>query len=215
MTEGIILIHGIFRTNSCMKKIARLFENKNYKTLNIEFPSTKYDILSLAKIIHQEVKEFAQQVTKIHFIGHSIGGLIIRTYLNIYSLENLGRVVMLGTPNNGSEIADFLKDFYLYKKLYGPAGQQLITDQSKFKNIFGSINYELGVIAGISSFHFIANKIIGKESDGRVSVISTKVEGMKDHITIKSTHVGLTSNKEAWQFTKNFIETGNFNYKKL
>lgn len=215
MTEGIILIHGIFRTNSCMKKIARFFENKNYKTLNIEFPSTKYDISSLAKIIHQEVKEFAQQVTKIHFIGHSIGGLIIRTYLNTYSLENLGRVVMLGTPNNGSEIADFLKDFYLYKKLYGPAGQQLITDQSKFKNIFGSINYELGVIAGISSFHFIANKIIGKESDGRVSVISTKVEGMKDHITIKSTHVGLTSNKEAWQFTKNFIETGNFNYKKL
>lgn len=154
-------------------------------------------------------------MTRIHFIGHSIGGLIIRTYLNTYSLENLGRVVMLGTPNNGSEIADFLKDFYLYKKLYGPAGQQLITDQSKFKNIFGSINYEVGVIAGISSFHFIANKIIGKESDGRVSVISTKVEGMKDHITIKSTHVGLTSNKEAWQFTKNFIETGSFNYKKI
>lgn len=215
MTEGIILIHGIFRTNSCMKKIAKFFENKNYKTLNIEFPSTKYDILSLAKIIHPQLKDFAQQVTKIHFIGHSLGGLIIRTYLNSYKLENLGRVVMLGTPNQGSEISDFLQDFYIYKKLYGPSGQQLITDQSKFKNIFGSVNYELGIIAGISKFNFIANKIIGKESDGRVSVISTELEGMKEHITIKSSHVGLTSNKKTWHLTANFIETGSFNNKKF
>jgi triacylglycerol esterase/lipase EstA (alpha/beta hydrolase family) len=125
MTEGIILIHGIFRTNSCMKKISKFLESKNYKTLNVEFPSTKYDILSLAKIIHPQVKEFSQQVTKINFIGHSLGGLIIRAYLHVYRVENLGRVVMLGTPNHGSELADFLQDFYIYKKLYGPSGQQL------------------------------------------------------------------------------------------
>ena len=162
------------------------------------------------KLIHPQIQNFATQVTKIHFVGYSMGGLIIRAYLNLYHPNNLGRVVMLGTPNQGSEVADFLQNFWIYKKLYGPAGQQLVTDQTAFKDIFGSIDYELGVIAGNSPYYFIANKIIGKEADGRVSIINTKVEGMKKHAVIKSGHTMLSSNKKAWQLTLSFLGNGSF-----
>ncbi len=210
MQEGVVLLHGILRTNLCMKGLADFLKNNNYKILNIDYPSSKYDMLSIAKLIHLQIQDFSTQITKIHFVGYSMGGLIIRTYLNLYRPNNLGRVVMLGAPNHGSEVADFLQNFWIYKKLYGPSGQQLITDQTAFKDIFGSINYELGIIAGSSPFYFIANKIIGKEADGRVSIINTKVEGMKEHAVIKSGHTMLSSNKKAWQLTLAFLDTGSF-----
>ncbi len=210
MKEGVVLLHGILRTKRCMKGLANFLEKNGYKTLNINYPSSKHDILSIAKLIHPQIQDFAAQVIKIHFVGYSMGGLIIRAYLNLYHLNNLGRVVMLGTPNHGSEIADFLRNFWIYKKLYGPAGQQLTTNQTVFKDIFGDINYELGVIAGNSSHYFVANKIIGKETDGRVSIINTKIEGMKEHVVIRSGHTMLASNQEAWQLTLAFLDSGSF-----
>lgn len=210
MTEGIILLHGILRTAKCMNGLAKFLESNKFKVLNLNYPSSKYDIASIATSLNATINEFANQVTKIHFVGYSMGGLIIRAYLNLHRPDNLGRVVMLGTPNQGSEIADFLKDFFLYKKLYGPAGQQLITDQMSFKEIFGAINYELGVIAGVSPYYMVANKIIGRESDGRVSVVSTQINGMQDHVIIKSGHTLLPANKQAWQLTLNFLSKGSF-----
>ena len=210
MKEGVVLLHGILRTKGCMRGLANFLENNNYKVLNIDYPSSKHDIASLAQLIHPQIQNFATQVTKIHFVGYSMGGLIIRTYLNLHSPTNLGRVVMLGTPNQGSEVADFLQNFWIYKKLYGLAGQQLITDQTAFKHIFGNVNYELGVIAGSSPYNFIANKIIRKEADGRVSIINSKIEGMKEHIVIKSGHTMLSSNQKAWQLTLAFLDIGSF-----
>ena len=166
MNEGVVLLHGILRTSQCMRGLSLFLKKENYKVLNLEYPSSKYDILSIAKLIRPQIQDFADQVT------------------------------------------NFLQSFAIYKTLYGPAGQQLITDQTEFKDIFGSINYEL--IAGSSPFYYIANKIIGKESDGRVSIINTKIEGMKEHIIINSGHTMLASNKKAWQLTLSFLNTGTF-----
>ena len=210
MTEGVVLLHGILRTKHCLKGLVNFLQNNNYKVLDIDYPSSKHDILSIAKLLHLQIQKFATQVTKVHFVGYSMGGLIIRAYLNLYYPNNLGRVVMLGTPNQGSEIADFLQNFWIYKKLYGPAGQQLITNQTAFKDIFGCVNYELGVIAGSSSFYLIANRIIKKESDGRVSIENTKVKNMKEHIVVRSGHTMLANNKQAWQLTLAFLNTGSF-----
>lgn len=210
MQEGVILLHGILGMSHYMNGISKFLESRNYKVLNINYPSTKHDISSIVELIHPQIKEFSSQMVKVHYVGHSMGGLIIRAYLNLYQPDNLGRVVMLGTPNKGSELADFLKNSSIYKKLYGPSGQQLITDQTIFKNILGNINYELGIISGRSSFYIIANKIIDKESDGRVSIVSTQIEGMQDHVIIKSGHVALAINKKAWKLTFNFLNTGRF-----
>jgi triacylglycerol esterase/lipase EstA (alpha/beta hydrolase family) len=210
MQQGAVLLHGILRTKDCMQGLADFLEQNNYKVLNIDYPSSKYNLLSLANLIHPQIRDFATQVTKIHFVGYSMGGLIIRAYLKLYNPVNLARVIMLGTPNKGSEIADFLQDFWIYKKLYGPAGQQLITNQTSFKDIFGSVNYELGVVAGRSPYYFIANRIINEESDGRVSINNTKLDGMKEHIIVNSGHNWLSTNQKIWRLTLSFLNHGSF-----
>lgn len=210
MTEGVILLHGILGEKKCMKKFADFLENNGYKTLNIGYASSKYDISTICNHIHAEILDFSNKVDKINFIGFSLGGLIIRAYLNINKPTNLNRVVMIGTPNKGSEIADYLKNYWIYKKLYGPAGQQLTTDQSNFREIFGNIYYELGVIAGESSVNFIANKIINQSNDGRVSIINTYIKGLSDHIVIKSHHRKLTSNQQVWKLSLDFLNKGKF-----
>jgi len=212
MNEGVVLLHGILRTNRCMSGLASFLEGQGYKTLNLDYPSAKYDISSIAELIHGTIKKFADKHSKIHFIGYSMGGLVIRAYLQKYRLENLGKIVMIATPNKGSEVADFLQNFWLYKKLYGPAGQQLITDQQSFKDILGDIYYDLGIISGISPYYFFGNYLIGKKNDGRVSIESSKIEGMKDQVTIKSGHTWIPSYKKTWQQAARFIATGKFEY---
>ena len=139
-----------------------------------------------------------------------MGGLLIRAYLNKYRPEKLGRVVMIGTPNQGSEVADFVQNWRLYQKLYGPAGQQLITKQDSFSHFFGQVDYELGVIAGNRPIDIISSRIISKPNDGKVSIDSTKITGMKGHVVVPSSHTFFPTHKQTWQQTLNFLQNGQF-----
>lgn len=203
--EGVVLLHGIFRTYRSMAGFARYLEQQGYDVLNVDYPSTKHPIEVLADIIHPKISIFSNQVEKLHFVGYSMGGLLIRAYIHKYRPEKLERVVMVGTPNKGSEVADFLKGISLYQKLYGPAGQQLITEQMEFIAHLGDIHYPLGVIAGNRPIDPISSRIIKIPNDGKVSIESTKIAGMKDHITIPCSHTFLPSSKMVWSHTLDFM----------
>ncbi|MBU6476259.1 MAG: alpha/beta fold hydrolase, partial [Alphaproteobacteria bacterium] len=192
----IVLLHGIFRGKSSMSGMERGLAQKGYDVLNIGYPSLKKPIEELIDDVHAEIaRRSGKGSGMLHFVGHSLGGLVIRAYLHKFRPENLGRVVMLGTPNHGSEIADIFASFLPYKMFYGPAGQQLVTDQSRFENIFGSVDYDLGVIAGDKSFDPVMSWFIPGADDGRVSVARTKLDGMKDHLTLHITHTFMPSKK--------------------
>lgn len=211
MEEAIIILHGIFRTHRSMRGLAMFLEQAGYQVLNLSYPSTKHDLEKLAELIHPRINSFiSKNHSKVHFIGYSMGGLLIRVYLKKYRPRNLGRVVMVGTPNRGSEVADFLKDFYIYRKLYGPAGQQLITNQEKFSHIFCELDFEAGMIAGNTSIDPISSKMIGKPNDGKVSLESAFMEGAKEQIIISSSHTFFPSNRQMWAQALSFIKTGKF-----
>ncbi|MEI6730726.1 MAG: alpha/beta fold hydrolase [Pseudomonadota bacterium] len=211
MNDGIIILHGIFRTERCMSGLAKFLQKSGFKVLNLGYPSTKYSLEELADIIHKDIESFAVNVTgKLHFVGYSMGGLLIRAYLKKYRPSNLGRVVLIGTPNYGSEVADFVKNWALYKKLYGPAGQQLITDQSDFKHIFADTDFEVGIVAGNRPLDFISSRIIKAESDGKVSLKSATLEGAKDRVIIPCSHTFFPQNKKMWLQVVHFIGYGKF-----
>ena len=105
-----------------------------------------------------------------------------------------------------------MKNFWPYKKIYGPAGQQLTTDQSAVKHLFGEVNYELGIIAGNSTIDPIGSLIIPGVDDGKVAVERTKLEGMKDHIIVSASHSFFPSNKEVQKQTLHFLKNGNFKH---
>ena len=210
--DYVIVLHGIFRTSSHMQKIAMHLESEGFDVINLDYPSTDYPLEDLIEIIHQDIQKHIVEDKPIHFVGYSMGGLLLRGLLEKYPPQNLGRVVQLAPPNKGSEVADFLKSNWLYKKLYGPAGQQLTTDQTEILHLLGHVHYELGVVSGSRSLDPICSLLIKGQSDGKVSIESTKIEGMKDHIIVKGTHTFFPRNKEVQRQAAHFLKYGEFNH---
>ena len=140
-----------------------------------------------------------------------MGGLLARVYLARYRPVRLGRVVMLGTPNGGSEIADRLGNLIAYRAFFGPAGRQLGTVRdAALDAMLPPVDYPVGIIAGNRSIYPLASAMLPRPNDGRVSVENTKLDGMADHIVIGASHPGLPRNRLAIEQTITFLRDGRF-----
>ena len=213
--DYVVMLHGIARSSSHMKSLAKYLTKEGYEVINIDYPSTDHKFDKLTEIIEKELSNKLTKNKTTHFVSYSLGAVLTRILINKYKPKNLGKVVQLAPPNAGSEVADFLKNNWLYKKIYGPSGEQLVTNQKKIKDMFGKIDYELGIIAGNSTIDPISSfMIIPGPDDGKVSIESTKLEGMKDHIIVSASHTFFPSNKQVKKQTLYFLQNGKFNHKK-
>lgn len=208
--DYVVIFHGIFRTNRHMRKLAAHISSQGYDVLNLNYPSTRYPLETLVDMAWQNVLSHMTENKRVHFVGYSMGGLLVRALLSKYRPVQLGRVVLLAAPNHGSEVADLLKNNWLYKKLYGPAGQQLITNQSSIASLFSGIYYECGVLAGSLSLDPICSYFIRGKDDGKVSIESTKISGMKAHAIVNTTHTWFPHNKDVQRQTVSFLKNGCF-----
>jgi pimeloyl-ACP methyl ester carboxylesterase len=214
LRHGVVLLHGIARTSRSLKKLETALQRSEFATLNLDYDSRKKPLDALAADLHPRIADFAGKTAgTIHFVGHSMGGLLTRVYLANYRPARLGRVVMLGTPNGGSEVADFLKRFAVYRAFYGPAGLQLSTEQDQTLRSLPPVDYDLGIVAGCRSVDPISsNFILPKPNDGKVSVHHTRLDGMADHTTVKATHTGLLRHPIVIDQTIAFLLQGRFGY---
>jgi pimeloyl-ACP methyl ester carboxylesterase len=187
-------------------------EASGFATLNLDYASRRNPLEALADDIHSAIAGFAAGVDgSLHFVCHSMGGLLARVYLARYRPQRLGRVVLLGTPNGGSEIADRLKNFGAFRAFFGPAGQQLGTQRSAVDDaMLPPIDYSVGVIAGNRSIDPVAGTMLPKPHDGRVSVANTRLDGMADHIIVETSHPWLVRNGLAIEQTITFVRDGSF-----
>ena len=183
-----------------------------YATLNLDYDSRRKPLDALAEDIQPAIAPFANGLNgSIHFVCHSMGGLLARVYLARHRPSRLGRVVMLGTPNGGSEIADRLKNLSAYRAFFGPAGQQLGTLRDAATSaLLPAADYPLGIIAGSRSVYPITSVMLPRPHDGRVSVAATRLDGMADHIVIPASHPWLVRNAEAIAQTIAFLRSGKF-----
>jgi pimeloyl-ACP methyl ester carboxylesterase len=188
-------------------------ERAGFTTLNLDYPSRRKRLEALAEDLHPAIQGFADRIgSPVHFIGHSMGGLLARVYIERHRPKRLGRVVMLGTPNGGSEIVDRLKNFGAYRAFFGPAGQQLGTQRDDATNaLLPPPDYPVGIVAGNRSIDPLAGAMLPKPHDGRVSVANTKLEGMADHIVVEAAHPFLMRNSIAIAQTIAFLQEGKFN----
>ncbi|MBJ7538719.1 alpha/beta hydrolase [Marinomonas sp. C1424] len=198
------------RTDRSMDKMEEVLKAEGYTVINYDYPSTRYDITTIAKeYLPKAVAQCKPDVT-VNFVTHSLGGIVLRKYLSINMLENLGRVVMLGPPNKGSEVVDKLKNIPGFKLINGPAGMQLGTDDSSAPNSLGPVNYPVGIIAGRSTINPILSQMLPNPDDGKVSVERTKLEGMTDHIVVSVSHPFLMRDKDVIRQVKAFLHEGAF-----
>jgi len=210
--DGVVLLHGISRTARSFRKMQTALEGCGFATLNQDYASRRKALEALAEDIHPAIQRFADGIDgSVHFVGHSMGGLLARVYLARYRPKRLGRVVMLGTPNSGSEIADRLKHIGAYRAWFGPAGQQLVTQRdATIAAMFPPIDYPVGIIAGNRSVDPTMSAFLPKPHDGRVSVENTRLDGMADHIIVGTSHPWLVRNGRAIEQTITFVRDGSF-----
>lgn len=209
---GVVLLHGIAGSSLLMRKLERALRRAGFATLNLDYASRKKSLASLADDSHGAIAAFAaRQDGPIHFVGHSMGGLLARVYIATYRPARLGRVVMLGTPNGGSEVADRLKDVAAYRAYFGPAGAQLLTTQDETLAALPPLDYPVGIIAGSRFLDPISGLLLlPRPNDGRVSVASSKLADMADHTIVKSSHMGLLLHPVAISQTIAFLRDGRF-----
>ncbi len=213
--EMVILLHGIGHNKVFMIATEKALQAEGYDTLNISYPSLRQNIKELSRWLSEQLIEHRiwENSSKVHFVVHSLGGLVSGTYLEDYKdtipQEKMGRVVMLGTPHGGSEVADFLKENPLYIWAFGPAGQELTTEARQEQKIHPW--YELGIIAGAPDKTFtIGQFFIDTEHDGCVSVESTKIEGMTAHKTMPVLHSFMAWMPDVQKQVVHFLQQGTF-----
>ena len=210
--ECVILLHGLVRSAASMKALEERLQHEGYDVRNIDYPSRDHPIEILAEeAVGRGIQECEQKSpTKINFVTHSLGGILVRMYSKKNGNTKIHRVVMLGPPNQGIEVVDKLKNTLGFELLNGPAGLQLGTGLSDIPKSLGPVNFDLGVIAGTQSINLILSILLPDRDDGKVSVESTKVAGMKDFVSLPVTHPLMMKNEAVIEQTVHFLRHGSF-----
>jgi pimeloyl-ACP methyl ester carboxylesterase len=218
--RGVVLIHGLGRSPLSMRPIERRLAAHGYAVLNLGYPSRSADIPSLAAGIARDIAGWRPGDT-MDFVTHSLGGVLIRHAVasGALSVERIHRVVMLGPPNSGSELADRLPRWPvvgpLYRRLTGPAGAQLGTDDQSAPAQLPAVTFDVGVIAGTRSYNPIFSALLGASNDGKVRVDRTPVTGMRDFLEVPYWHPFLMTPTPVHDAILAFLETGRFRHSTL
>lgn len=212
--EHVILLHGMGRTKRSMALLERRLRKAGFKTANIGYPSLLKNIKQLADEHLAPVVDScrADGAARVHFVTHSLGGIIVRQYLQDKELPAGSRMVMLAPPNQGSELAELLKRFFLYRWIMGPAAQELGISPDSVPISLGPISVETGIIIGTRSIMPFGSRIFNGPNDGKVSVERAKLTGMKDFLVLPAGHAFIMRNPAAIEQVIRFLQHGEFHH---
>jgi hypothetical protein len=210
--ECVIVLHGLGRTAYSMSRIENALGNNHYLVWNESYPSTSENIEELATTAINKGLKFcsSNNAAAIHFVTHSLGGILVRQYLQHNTIAGLGRIVMLSPPNQGSEVADLLNEYSLYHLILGPAAAQLGTDEDSLVRQLKPVKGEIGIITGDNSLDPWFSPVIPGEDDGKVSVESAKLDEMSDFITVHNGHTFIMRDQRVINQILYFLGHGRF-----
>jgi triacylglycerol lipase len=209
--ECVVLLHGLGRTQASMLPLQLALERAGYTVWNRSYPSTKAGIEQLSAVVGDAVAACrARRAERIHFVTHSMGGILVRAYFQDHRVAEAGRVVMLAPPNHGSEVVDAYRERWWFRSATGPAGQQLGTAADSLPNRLKPIPLEIGVIAGNSSSDPWFSDMFAADHDGKVSVASASLPEMKDLLVVPNGHTFMVNAPGVMAQVLAFLRSGAF-----
>ena len=211
--ECVILLHGLARTSAAMEEMQEALTDEGYFVVNDSYPSREYPIEELAPMAIDPALEKCQQAgngERVSFVTHSLGGILVRYYMQHNELDVMGRVVMLGPPNQGSSAADSMRNIPGFELLNGPAGSQLGKGEDSVPLSLGVPEFEFAVIAGNRTIDPVTSLMLPNPDDGKVSVADTRLEGMADFALVTVSHAYIMKDEEVIELVKQFLRDGRF-----
>lgn len=211
-TDCVVLLHGLNRSWRAMRPMAEALQEAGFATVNVDYPSQSGTIEEIAPLaVGLGLGGCrATGATKIHFVTHSMGGILLRYQQKHDPAPELGRVVMLGPPNQGSSMIDRTRDWPGFELFSGEAGAQLGTDEDSIPLQLGPVDFELGVIAGTGTINILMSAMMPEDDDGKVTVPETQVEGMDDFLVVGKSHRYITRGDVVIRNTESFLRDGHF-----
>ncbi len=211
--DCVVLLHGLARTAASMDVMQQALADAGFETANIDYPSRHHTVEELAAMAVPDgvaACRAKQGVERIHFVTHSLGGILLRQFLAGNELEELGRVVMLAPPNQGSNAVDELDHLPGFDWLNGPAGRQLGKGENSVPLRLGPADFEVGIIAGSRTIDPVTSAVLDNPDDGRVSVEDTRLEGMRDFVVVEHSHAFIMRMSRPVELTIRFLTSGSF-----
>jgi hypothetical protein len=210
--ETVVLLHGVAMRPFSLGRIAAALRRDGYRVVNLGYPSRTLPLEQIARH-HLPAQLRAHRVdaaARVHFVTHSMGGLVLRLYLQEQRPANLGRVVMLGPPNHGSAAADYAATRRLLRWIGGVNLPALGTGEAAVARWLPAADFEVGVIAGTRSIHGLFRRVLRGENDGTVTVESARLEGMKDFLALPRSHTLMLWRRDVLAQARAFLRDGKF-----
>jgi len=201
--EAVVLLHGMGRSWVSMTLLAFRLKRAGYETHLFGYNPRVETLDELTARLHDVVIENVR-APSFHFVGHSLGNIIVRNGFRNGFRPGLGRIVMLAPPNGPAALAGALRQSKVYQWYTGDSGQKL-ADDAFFRSLpVPSVDF--GIIAGDRG-HRIAFR---DANDGVVRVENTKLAGMRDWVLVHHTHTFIMMAKDTYTLCSRFLNTGSF-----
>ena len=219
--DTVVLLHGLGLGRWAMARLERSLRAEGYRTVNLTYPSRSLPLEQLAAewLPAQLRSRGVAAAPHFHFVTHSMGGIVLRAWLREAQRKNggrppagLGRVVMLAPPNQGSAVADRLRCFPPFRWFTGVNGIRLGTGADSLPRALGPwpAAVDLGIIAGDRTLNPLFSAWLDGANDGKVSVASTRLTGLRDHLVLPHSHTWLQWRADTARAVGHFLQHGRF-----